>query len=176
MKYLHSLTNSQSRSMQWNSLLVHNGMPQGTINSSCSSISNWVSCLNNWLLLANAINYSRLSQLIALHNLTNPTVVSIFLHHMKTEFKKVMQQWTMKKSKGNPSLWNLYLIFMIAMMYTWTQCHLRLTFLLYTELYAWKCRAVSLYFPSIKRNKNSWLRVSCYQFSGELVFIASDIS
>ena len=32
-----------------------------------------VSCLYNWLLLANAIIYSRLSQLIALHNLTNPT-------------------------------------------------------------------------------------------------------
>ena len=63
--------------MQWNSPLVHNGMPQDTINSSHSSISNWVSCLHNWLLLANAINYSWLSQLIALRNLTNPTVPSI---------------------------------------------------------------------------------------------------
>ena len=63
MKYLHSLTSSQSRSMQWNSPLVHNGMPQGTINSSCSSIDNGDSCLHDWLLLANMINYSLLSQL-----------------------------------------------------------------------------------------------------------------
>ena len=59
--------------MQWNSPLVHGGMPQGPINSSRSSISNWVSCLHDWLLLANAINYSRLSPLIALRNLTNLT-------------------------------------------------------------------------------------------------------
>ena len=58
--------------MQWNSPLVHNRMPQDTINSSCSSIGNWVSCLHNWLLFANAINYSQLSQLIALRNQTNP--------------------------------------------------------------------------------------------------------
>ena len=56
--------------MQWNSPLVHNGMPQGTINSSRSSIGNWVPCLHDWLLFANAINYSQLSQLIALCNLT----------------------------------------------------------------------------------------------------------
>ena len=73
MKYLHSLTSSQSRSMQSNSPLVHNGMPPGTMNSPRSSIGNWVSCLHDWLLLANAINYSRLSQLIALRNLTSPT-------------------------------------------------------------------------------------------------------
>ena len=72
IKY-YLLTNSQWRSMQWNSQLVHNGTPQGTINSSCSSSGNWVSCLHNQLLLANAINYSRLLQLIALRNLTNPT-------------------------------------------------------------------------------------------------------
>ena len=46
---------------------------QCTINSSRSSIGNGVSCLHDWLLLANAINYSQLSQLIALRNLTNPT-------------------------------------------------------------------------------------------------------
>ena len=77
IKYLHLLTSSQWRSMQWNSPLVYNGMPQGTKNSSRSSIGNWVSCLNDWLLLANAINYSRLSQLIALRNLTNPTNTNI---------------------------------------------------------------------------------------------------
>ena len=60
--------------MQWNSPLVHTGMPQGTINSSCSSVGYWVSYLRDRLLLANAINYSRLLQLIALCNLTNPTV------------------------------------------------------------------------------------------------------
>ena len=60
-------------SMQWNSPLVRNGMLQGTINSSRSTIGIWISCLHDWLLLANAINYSRLSQLIALRNLTNPT-------------------------------------------------------------------------------------------------------
>ena len=59
--------------MQWNSPLVHNEIPQGTINSSRSSIGNWVSCLYNWLLFANAVNYSWLSQLIALCNLINPT-------------------------------------------------------------------------------------------------------
>ena len=73
MKYIHALTSSQSRPLQWNKPLVHNGIPQGTINSSRSSIGNWVSCLHDWLLLANVINYSRLSQLIALRNLTNPT-------------------------------------------------------------------------------------------------------
>ena len=31
------------------------------------------SCLHDWLLLANAINYYRLLLLIALCNLTNPT-------------------------------------------------------------------------------------------------------
>ena len=59
--------------MQWNSPLVLNGMPQSTINSSHSSTGNWVSSLHDWLLLANAINYSQLSQLIALCNLTNST-------------------------------------------------------------------------------------------------------
>ena len=73
MKYFHLLTSSQWQSMQWNSPLVHNGMPQGTINRSRSSMGNWVSSLHNWLLLANAINYSWLLQLIALCNLTNPT-------------------------------------------------------------------------------------------------------
>ena len=62
--------------MQWNSPLVHNGMPKGTINSSCSSIGNGVSCLHDWLLFANAINYSQLSQLIALRNLINPTTTA----------------------------------------------------------------------------------------------------
>ena len=60
--------------MKWNSPLVHNEMPQGTINSSHSSIRNGVSWLHDWLLLANAIIYSRLSQLIALRNLKNPTM------------------------------------------------------------------------------------------------------
>ena len=32
--------------MQWNSPLVHNGMPQGTINSSHSSTGIWVSLLS----------------------------------------------------------------------------------------------------------------------------------
>ena len=73
IKYFHLLLSSQWRSKQWNSPLVHNGMPQGTINSSHSSIRNWVSCLHEWLLFANAINYSWLSQLIALRNLTNST-------------------------------------------------------------------------------------------------------
>ena len=73
IKYFHLLTSSQWWSMQWNSPLVRNGMPQGTIDSSCSSIGNWVSCLHDWLLFSKAINYSRLSQLIDLRNLTNPT-------------------------------------------------------------------------------------------------------
>ena len=74
IKYFHLLTSSQWWSMQWNSPLVHNGIPKGTINSSHSSIRNQVSCLNDWLLFANAINYSRLPQLIALRNLTNLSV------------------------------------------------------------------------------------------------------
>ena len=69
IKYFHLLTSSQWRSLQWNSPLVHNGMPQGTKNSSRSSIGNGVSCLHDWLLFANTINYSRLSQQIALRNL-----------------------------------------------------------------------------------------------------------
>ena len=40
IKYFHLLTSRQSRSMQWNIPLVHNGMPQGAINSSRSSIVN----------------------------------------------------------------------------------------------------------------------------------------
>ena len=63
--------------MQWNSPIVHNGMPQGTISNSRSSICNRVSCLHDWLPFANAINYSRLSQLIALRNLTNPTCLHV---------------------------------------------------------------------------------------------------
>ena len=78
----HLLTSSQWRCMQRNSTPVHNGMPLGTINSSRSSIGNWVSCLHDWSLLANAINYSRLSQLIALCNLTNPTDFDSFLKQM----------------------------------------------------------------------------------------------
>ena len=62
-------------------------MPQGTINSSHSSIGNWVSCLHDWLLFANAINYSQLSQLIALRNLTNPTSLI---------FKKSQKPWKLE--------------------------------------------------------------------------------
>ena len=42
------------------------------------------SCLHDWLLLANVINYSRLSLLIALRNLTNPTpLIFIFVFFFK---------------------------------------------------------------------------------------------
>ena len=101
IKYFHLLPSSQWRSMQWNSPLVHNGMPQGTINSSRSSIKNSVSCLHDWSLFANTINYSRLSQLIALRNLTNSTCINstIWMHRMDTnKVYRAKAKWELHKN------------------------------------------------------------------------------